>query len=66
MKTQILNLINEKFERTRGGISLIELAEKLQIGQEQLKTELNAMHQEKKIKVRQSINLKIIYPYEQT
>ena len=63
MKTQILNLINEKFEKTRGGISLIELAEKLEIGQEELKTKLNALHKEKKIRVRQSINHKLIYPY---
>ena len=63
MKTQILNLINEKFERTNGGISLIELCEKLKIGQEKLKTELNALHKEKKIRVRQSINHKLIYPY---
>lgn len=62
MKQKILDLLQEHFKRTAGGMSLISLGEKLEISQEELKTHLSDLYKEKKIAVRQSINHKIIYP----
>ena len=65
MQNQILKLVEDKFKKTHGGISLIELGELTNITQEELKPHLNALYQAKKIIVRNGINLKLIYPNEQ-
>lgn len=61
MKQKIIKLLNEHFKRTHGGLNLIQLAEKLQIGQEELKQNLNELYKEKIILIRQGINHKLIY-----
>jgi predicted ArsR family transcriptional regulator len=62
MKDKILQIVNDKFAKTRGGISLVDLGDLLIISQEELKTHLNALYKENKIVVRKGINLKYIYP----
>lgn len=64
MQSQILKLINDNFDKTRCGISLISLGDLLKITQEELKTHLNVLYKENKIVVKQGINLKLIYPNE--
>lgn len=63
MQGQILKLIDEKFTKTHGGCSLIELGLSLKIEQPELKYHLNALYKENKILVRKGINQKLIYPY---
>lgn len=66
LKQKIIDLLIENFKKTHGGLNLIQLAEKLQIGQEELKQNLNELYKEKRILIRQGINHKIIYPNEKT
>ena len=61
MQQKILDLLIEKHEKTYGGLNLIQLGELLKIGQEELKSELNALHKDKKITIKIGINHKYIY-----
>lgn len=61
MKPEILKLIQEKYDRTSQGISIVDLGNFLDLPIDQLKVFLTELYQEKKIVVRQGINQKLIY-----
>lgn len=61
MKPQILKLLQEKHDRTSQGITVVDLANELNLPIDDLKIFLNELHKEKKIVVRQGINGKLIY-----
>ena len=61
MKPKILKLLQEKYDKTSQGISVVELSNSLNLPIDELKTFLNELHKEKKISVRQGINGKLIY-----
>jgi len=62
MKQKIVDLLIAHHNKTHGGLNLIQLSEKLEIGQEELKSHLNELYKEKRILIRQGISHKIIYP----
>jgi DNA-binding Lrp family transcriptional regulator len=61
MKKQILDELNNHFERTRGGLSIVKLSELLKIESSALKKELNELYKEGKIVIRSGVNQKLIY-----
>jgi hypothetical protein len=61
MKLEMLKLLQEKHDRTSQGITVVDLANELNLPIDDLKIFLNELHKEKKIVVRQGINGKLIY-----
>jgi len=61
MKPEILKLLQEKYDKTSQGISVVDLKNALNLPIIELKIFLNEFHKEKKIVVRQGINGKLIY-----
>ncbi len=61
MKSKILSQIKDKFEKTHGGITIIELSEINEIAYSEMKKVLSELYKEKKIITRQSINQILIY-----
>jgi len=61
MKPEILKLLQEKYDKTSQGISVVDLKNALNLPIIELKIFLNELHKEKKISVRQGINGKLIY-----
>lgn len=61
MKPKILKLLQEKYDKTSQGISVVELSNSLNLPISELKIFLNELHKEKKIVARQGINGKLIY-----
>lgn len=57
----ILKLLQEKYDKTSQGISVVDLKNALDLPISELKIFLNELHKEKKIVVRQGINGKLIY-----
>lgn len=62
MKQKIIDLLIAHHKKTHGGLNLIQLADKLQIGQEELKQNLNELYKEKRILIKKGINHILIYP----
>jgi C-terminal processing protease CtpA/Prc len=60
-KSKILSQIKDKFEKTHGGITIIELLEINETTYSEMKKVLNELYKEKKIITRQSINQILIY-----
>lgn len=61
MKLKILKLLQEKYDKTSQGVSVVDISNSLNLPISELKTILNELHKEKKISVRQGINGKLIY-----
>ena len=62
MKDKILQQISDKFANTNGGITLPQLKElNPSIEYQDLKSTLNLLFQEQKIKIRQGLNLPLVY-----
>jgi len=61
MKPKILKLLQEKYDKTSQGISVVDLKNALNLPIDELKIFLNELHKDKKIVVRQGINGKLIY-----
>jgi len=61
MKQQILDSVKSHYDKTHGGITLIQLMNLLKIEISDLKKLLNELHKEKKILIRQGVNQKLIY-----
>ena len=61
MKEKILSQIKDKFEKTHGGITIIELSEINETTYSEMKKVLSELYKEKKIITRQSINQILIY-----
>ncbi len=61
MKPKIIKLLQEKYDKSTQGISIVDLSNGLDLPIAELKKILNELHKEKKITVRQGINGKLIY-----
>ena len=61
MKSEIIKLLQEKYDKSNQGISIVDLSNSLDLPIAELKKILNELHKEKKIVVRQWINGKLIY-----
>lgn len=62
MRDTILRQISEKFAKTNSGITLPQLKElNPSIEYEELKSTLNLLFHEQKIKIRKGINLPLVY-----
>lgn len=62
MRDTILRQISEKFAKTNGGITLPQLKElNPSIEYEELKSTLNLLFHEQKIKIRKGLNLPLVY-----
>ncbi len=61
MKSEIVKLLQEKYDKSNEGISIVDLSNDLDLPIDELKKILNELHKEKKITVRQGINGKLIY-----
>ena len=61
MKSEIVKLLQEKYDKSNQGISIVDLSNDLDLPIDELKKILNELHKEKKISVRQGINGKLIY-----
>lgn len=61
MKSEIIKLLQEKYDKSNQGISIVDLSNGLDLPIDELKKILNELHKEKKITVRQGINGKLIY-----
>ena len=61
MKSEIIKFLQEKYDKSTQGISIVDLSNSLDLPIAELKKILNELHKEKKIVVRQGINGKIIY-----
>ena len=61
MKPKIIKLLQEKYDKSNQGISIVDLSNGLDLPIAELKKNLNELHKEKKIVVRQGINGKLIY-----
>ena len=61
MKSEIIKLLQEKYNKSNQGISIVDLSNSLNLPISELKKLLNELHKEKKIVVRQGINGKLIY-----
>jgi predicted transcriptional regulator len=66
MKQQILDELNNHFEKTRGGLSIVKLSELLKIESSALKKELNELYKEGKIVIRSGVNQKLVYVKQTT
>lgn len=61
MKSEIIKLLQDKYDKSNQGISIVDLSNSLDLPIAELKKNLNELHKEKKITVRQGINGKLIY-----
>lgn len=61
MKSEIIKFLQEKYDKSNQGISIVDLSNGLDLPIAELKKILNELHKEKKIVVRQGINGKLIY-----
>ena len=61
MKSEIIKLLQEKYDKSNQGISIVDLSNILDLPIAELKKILNELHKEKKIVARQGINGKLIY-----
>lgn len=62
MKDKILQQISDKFAKTNGGITLPQLKElNPSIEYQDLKSTLNLLFNERKIRIKQGINLPLVY-----
>jgi len=61
MKSEIIKFLQEKYDKSTQGISIVDLSNVLDLPIAELKKILNELHKEKKIVVRQGINGKLIY-----
>ena len=62
MKDKILQQISDKFAKTNGGITLPQLKElNPSIEYQDLKSTLNVLFNERKIRIKQGINLPLVY-----
>jgi hypothetical protein len=61
MKSEIIKLLQEKYDKTSQGILVVGLKNALNLPIDELKIFLNELHKDKKIVVRQGINGKLIY-----
>lgn len=61
MKEKILQQISDKFDKTNGGITINELMELNNLKFDEIKPFLNLMYKEGLIRIRQSLNLPLIY-----
>ena len=61
MKSEIIKLLQEKYDKSTQGISIVDLSNGLDLPIAELKKILNELHKEKKIVARQGINGKLIY-----
>ena len=61
MKSEIIKLLQEKYDKSNQGISIVDLSNDLDLPIAELKKILNELHKEKKIVARQGINGKLIY-----
>lgn len=62
MKDTILKQISDKFAKTNGGITLPQLKElNPSIEYQDLKSTLNLLFNERKIRIKQGINLPLVY-----
>lgn len=61
MKSEIIKLLQEKYDKSNQGISIVDLSNGLDLPIAELKKILNELHKEKKIVARQGINGKLIY-----
>ena len=61
MKSEIIKLLQEKYDKSNQGISIVDLSNSLDLPIAELKKILNELHKEKKIVARQGINGKLIY-----
>jgi len=61
MKSEIIKLLQDKYDKSNQGISIVDLSNGLDLPIDELKKFLNELHKEKKIVVRQGINGKLIY-----
>lgn len=66
MKQKILDELNNHFEKTRGGLSIVKLSELLKIEISALKKELNDLYKEGKIVIHQGVNTRLIYVKQTT
>jgi len=61
MKSKIIKLLQEKYDKTYQWISVVDLKNALNLPIDELKAILTELYQDKKIVVRQGINGKLIY-----
>ena len=61
MKSEIIKLLQDKYENSDQGLPIVQLSNSLDLPIDELKKLLNELHKEKKIVVRQGINGKLIY-----
>mgnify|MGYP000886630287 FL=1 len=61
MKSEIIKFLQEKYDKSTQGISIVDLSNVLDLPIAELKKILNELHKEKKIVARQGINGKLIY-----
>ena len=61
MKSEIIKLLQDKYDKSNQGISIVDLSNGLDLPIAELKKILNELHKEKKIVARQGINGKLIY-----
>ena len=61
MKSEIIKFLQEKYDKSTQGISIVDLSNSLDLPIAELKKILNELHKEKKIVARQGINGKLIY-----
>ena len=61
MKSEIIKLLQDKYDKSNQGISIVDLSNSLDLPIAELKKILNELHKEKKIVARQGINGKLIY-----
>ena len=61
MKSEIIKLLQDKYDKSTQGISIVDLSNGLDLPIAELKKILNELHKEKKIVARKGINGKLIY-----
>jgi len=61
MKSEIIKLLQDKYENSDQGLPIVQLSNSLDLPIAELKKILNELHKEKKIVARQGINGKLIY-----
>jgi len=61
MKSEIIKLLQDKYDKSNQGISIVDFSNGLDLPIAELKKILNELHKEKKIVARQGINGKLIY-----
>ena len=61
MKSEIIKLLQEKYDKSNQGVYIVDLSNSLDLPITELKKILNELHKEKKIVARKGINGKLIY-----